>query len=256
MRLADTSALFESLNSRYRFSAMTLFRKPSSPVPATPAAAAPLGTGEVSTRGGCAPRCAPTVVDDPIVVAPPDGEETTPSETRVHLRARTVSRTTDASLRVVTDEGDVVTLTMHEEKQVTYGRLAVRSSGPDGETSAKLRFREFSLARDVSVSVEGDLSEQELADLDALMKQLRPVMSGRPDAEAAEQASHLLERGGFESLERFDLTVQRRREVFNVDLRARVRGAWEMAFGPSRGVSAAGHELDGAPQSLPVTATA
>lgn len=116
------------------------------------------------------------------------------------LRQRSVTATqqTTIDLTVITDEGDKVVLSARsstETSQLDYRFLARRSS------------------QEVKVTVEGDLNERELADIQKLLKRLthaaRQVARGR-----LEKAVHAAQRiRNLGSLESFGFNFERAEQV-------------------------------------------
>lgn len=97
----------------------------------------------------------------------------------VSLSALAAQSHLGTELRVVTREGDVVTLDWSRDTQVTYarGRVAVDRDG-DGSPDAVVRggVIERSVQSTLSFEVEGDLNEQELADLRRVMHAVRHAL--------------------------------------------------------------------------------
>lgn len=172
----------------------------------------------------------------------------------IDLRASLVKATEDTSLTIKTAEGDTVTLTTHSQVEslkakLTYapgdspatGAVAMPGQDPDGggddkvggPTSAKLR--EIKLDQSVTLSVEGDLSEQELADIRKLVARLGDELhqlgfDGGHDGHDRENDHDGDDSGGNSSLQRidtqnlgslsrFDLHVERTLEVTKIHMR-------------------------------------
>ncbi len=95
------------------------------------------------------------------------------------LTAASVSESTSTDLKIVTQQGDVVTLHASLDTNATYASL--RSRGPNGKIDAKSL--SLSSQQSLSVSVQGDLNPQEQADIDQLVKRigsdLKSFLSGQ-----------------------------------------------------------------------------
>ena len=91
-------------------------------------------------------------------------------------------------ITLYTDEGDKVTLSYNQESSLTYANLKAMSYGFDyltadnqemvKETQARFEAEMFGFnaSRDFTLSVEGDLNEQELADIKAAMAGIDEIM--------------------------------------------------------------------------------
>ncbi len=140
----------------------------------------------------------------------------------IDLRASLVTRTEDSSLTIRTAEGDTVTLTSHSELQslkarLTYGpgdppagtATAANAAGEPAEKNGdasgvtKLKLREIQLDERVTLSVQGDLSEQELSDIKQLVNRLGGALHelGEHGADHDQDGD---EAGGNSSLARID----------------------------------------------------
>jgi hypothetical protein len=130
--------------------------------------------------------------------------------TSASLLQMSASTETTKSLTVTTDDGDKVTLTTHTAASLGYARYDYRGR-LDGE---RVRFSAEALnvtvSQDVSLSVEGDLSDQEKADIAKLVG----VLEGAVKKDAADDptgtlASALADNGDLGSLAGFEYTVTR-----------------------------------------------
>lgn len=110
------------------------------------------------------------------------------------LVAANAHREASGDLTIKTREGDTVTLSAHLETDATFA--AYRGRG------AQASYLSLQSSSGFSISVEGDLSEQELKDVEKLVKQfgqeLRQFFRGSDDASAADVG-----RGDFSSLAGF-----------------------------------------------------
>ncbi len=114
-------------------------------------------------------------------------------------------------LTVRTDEGDTVTLSFQRETESLALRYGAKSRGPEGREAASLSLRSASVSQEVSMQVEGSLSEAELADIERLASRITASLaSGRGAGAAAFAAGDASE---FESLAGFSLDVTRERSL-------------------------------------------
>jgi hypothetical protein len=101
--------------------------------------------------------------------------EQAPTGDTTSVAAASATRTVDASLSITTKEGDTVSITADFDMTATYASLR----GHGGRASAW----NASSTSQVSVQVQGDLSEQEMKDISRVVKtflhDLRAMLKGR-----------------------------------------------------------------------------
>jgi len=77
-----------------------------------------------------------------------------------------------AEIAITTDEGDKVMLSAHqhaEARLLTYEHLAYNHAGYGWE---EIELSDFTLDREIDLTIEGELNDQELADIQALLRDL------------------------------------------------------------------------------------
>ena len=128
-----------------------------------------------------------------------------------------VSNDFSGRLSVTTDEGDTITLTA--DLEADYRAVSYRSSAQaDGSAvDVKANYVEYSLKREFGVTVEGDLNEQELNDLEKLFRKVsnifRKFLQGEDD-EALAKTAKLADRfDRLSSLSSLDLSVDVERSI-------------------------------------------
>lgn len=173
----------------------------------------------------------------------------------IDLRASLVKATEDTSLTIKTAEGDTVTLTSHTEVEsmrakLTYGpndapadtatgtattTPKVEGHDHDGNEDDKqgvatAKLREIKLDQNITLSVQGDLSEQELEDIKKLVNRLGSELNQLgfgerghdgdhgDDAQAGNTSLQRLDTSNMGSLSSFDLHVERTLEVTKLHL--------------------------------------
>jgi hypothetical protein len=127
------------------------------------------------------------------------------------------TRSRDLSLSITTDQGDTVTLTMHAATDVLAASYRDRVRGHHGRGRGHgLDLASASTEQSMSLTVQGDLSPQELADIGRLMEQVGRAVKAfdRQDAGAASQA--LASFGDLGSLQSFTLGVSQRQQTSGV----------------------------------------
>lgn len=169
----------------------------------------------------------------------------------IDLRASLVTATEDTSLTIKTAEGDTVTLTSHTQVEslkakLTYapgdapaGAAPVKHDDGDGDddrkqvgnTTAKLR--EIKLEQNVTLSVQGELSEQELDDIKKLVSrlgsELKQLGFGQRGHDSEHDGDHgdaagngslqRIDTSNLGSLSSFDLHVERTLEITKIHIR-------------------------------------
>lgn len=125
----------------------------------------------------------------------------------------------DAGLVIETSDGDLVTLTAssyNELNAFSYDSGGVARS-ESGLALYGVNEREISLAsgQQFSFSVSGDLSEEELEDIDAILKGLDGVISEMKDGDMGGVLKKALDLDDFDTISSFsaDITYQRSLEV-------------------------------------------
>jgi hypothetical protein len=126
----------------------------------------------------------------------------------VALRAGTEA---DARLAITTDEGDTVTISLHSEADtgaVFYDRKGARNAA--GVTAGSVT---TSVTRDLAVSIQGDLNDQELADVRRLLSRIERVVRSFLDGDLAAAARLAPDGGGLESLSGYSLSLESTRSL-------------------------------------------
>lgn len=145
----------------------------------------------------------------------------------VDLRATQRTTVDDTSLTVHTAEGDTITLTAHRETSSLKARLtyapgdAPDANDPQGPGRAmQLGLREFTLDERVTVSVQGDLSETELADLRKLVGRLGESLHEAGDDEHdGPRPLPSVDMRGLDSIADFSLQVEHTETVTRLHVR-------------------------------------
>lgn len=162
----------------------------------------------------------------------------------VDLRATLVKATEDTSLTIKTAEGDTVTLTAHSETESLKARMiyapgsspqAAPANGSHDEKGERVegdgdgddhgmnvaKLREFQLDEKVTLSVQGELSDAELADIKKLVDGLGDALHdlGHGEDNAGNASLAKLDTTGFGSLAGFELHAERSVEVTKIHVR-------------------------------------
>lgn len=132
-------------------------------------------------------------------------------------RGVTVSDDFSGRLSVRTAEGDRITLAANLEADFLAGRYHAHGGSRQAEISIGAEYARYALQRDFSITVEGDLNEQELSDLHKLVQNISGIFRGfveGQDERALAQTATLVERfRGLGTLSSLDLSVEVVRSV-------------------------------------------
>jgi hypothetical protein len=128
-----------------------------------------------------------------------------------------ISNDLEGRLSVTTSEGDKVTLTADLEYDFRAVKYASKVQTDDATVDVTAKHVEASLKREFGVTVEGDLNEQELKDLQKLFRKVssifRKFFTGQ-DEEALAKTARLVERfDNLSSLSSLNLSVDVERSV-------------------------------------------
>jgi hypothetical protein len=124
------------------------------------------------------------------------------------LLMATASRETDAVLRIVTDDGDVVSISAHQEASATYVDWGRRARTDAGTSVGRLRIVDLRSQRSFTIEVQGELDAEEREDLLQLIGRvagsLQQFVRGNMTAAAAR-----LQGGDLGSLDSFEAHFER-----------------------------------------------
>lgn len=138
---------------------------------------------------------------------------------RLDTKVSAISASTDLTgqLSVTTAEGDRITLTADFEARYRAVNYQAKAETEQGTAEVKATSIEASLKKQYGVTVEGDLNEQELHDLEKLFRKVsnifRKYFRGQDDEALAKTAKLADKFGGLSSLSSLDLSVNVERSV-------------------------------------------
>ena len=138
---------------------------------------------------------------------------------RLDTKVSAISASTDLTgqLSVTTAEGDRITLTADFEARYRAVNYQAKAETEQGSVEVKATSIEASLKKQYGVTVEGDLNEQELHDLEKLFRKVsnifRKYFRGQDDEALAKTAKLADKFGGLSSLSSLDLSVNVERSV-------------------------------------------
>jgi len=99
---------------------------------------------------------------------------------RLETGVSAVALTTDFSgrLSVTTAEGDTIRLAADLESDFRAGRYYVHGGSGEAAVSLGAESAQYTLQRDFGITVDGDLNEQELSDLEQLLQKISNIFHG------------------------------------------------------------------------------
>jgi len=138
---------------------------------------------------------------------------------RLDTKVSGVSVSNDFSgrLSVTTAEGDPITLSADLESDFRAVNYTSRTEGDGQAVDVRAKYAEYSRKQEFGVTVEGDLNEQEVKDLEKLFRKVANIFKQYvrgQDEEALAKTAKLAERfGHLSSLSSLDLSVDVERSV-------------------------------------------
>ncbi len=186
------------------------------------------------------------------------------SSQRLDTKVSAVSAAADLSgrLSVTTAEGDKITLTADVEARYRAVNYQAKAETDQGTVEVAATSVEASLKKQYGVTVEGDLNEQELHDLEKLFRKVdnifRQYFRGQDDDALARTAKLADKFGGLSSLSSLDLSVNVERSVTVVAAQVAAQVAGQPAASTDRpaSVSSTQSATTGTPGVAPSTAAA
>ncbi|NOS76859.1 MAG: hypothetical protein HOP35_02830 [Nitrospira sp.] len=149
---------------------------------------------------------------------------------RLDTKVSAVSAAADLSgrLSVTTADGDKITLTADFEARYRAVSYQAQAQTENGTAQVSATSIEASLKKQYGVTVEGDLNEQELHDLEKLFRKVsnifRKYFRGQDDEALAKTARLADKFGGLSSLSSLDLNVERSVTVVAAQVASAVTG--------------------------------
>jgi hypothetical protein len=138
---------------------------------------------------------------------PPPAPAAETRRTAATLSTFQASTDTQSRLTILTEDGDRVTLSSHATTEIGYADYRYLGYQAGSQTDVHGQALTVSATRELSISVEGDLSRDELHDIRKLVhdldKVVRDALRGRDD-KAADRAARI---GDLGSLAGFELVV-------------------------------------------------
>jgi hypothetical protein len=137
----------------------------------------------------------------------------------VNAQVAAIQASTDFSgtFSVVTAEGDKVTLSVDSEEDFRYMNYGYKAWSDDQRLEVKGESAEYSLSQTLGLTVDGDLNEQEVADLTKLFRKVKHIISnffqGRDEQAILRTAKLADQFGNFSTLAGLDLSMDVTRSV-------------------------------------------
>ena len=122
-----------------------------------------------------------------------------------------VSNDSSGHLSVTTAEGDTITLSANLESDFRAVNYKFPGEGDGKTVDVQAKYAEYSLRQEFGVTVDGDLNEQEVKDLEKLFRKVTNIfkqyVSGQDDVALAKTAKLAERFGNLSSLSGLDLSV-------------------------------------------------
>jgi hypothetical protein len=131
------------------------------------------------------------------------GGQSQTNQTTLHA-----SSSTTANLTVLTAEGDKITISRRTDAQVAYSNYNALGQTDGQAVSYREQSLEFDRQGEFQLSVEGDLSQQERADLNKLVKKIDRVIRDFLKGDTKGAISKTLQINKLGSLSSVDLSVE------------------------------------------------
>ncbi|MEP6959987.1 MAG: hypothetical protein ABI980_14755 [Nitrospirota bacterium] len=128
-----------------------------------------------------------------------------------------ISNDFSGRLSVTMAEGDTITLSADLESDFRAVNYKSHAEGDVNAVDVQAKYAEYSLKQEFGVTVEGDLNEQEVKDLENLFRKVANIfkqyVSGQDDVALAKTAKLAEQFGSLSSLSGLDLSVDLERSV-------------------------------------------
>ena len=142
---------------------------------------------------------------------------TAPQRLDTKVSGVAISNDFSGRLSVTTADGDKITLSANLESDFRAVNYKSQVEGGGTTTNVEAKYAEYSLKQEFGVTVEGDLSEQEVKDLTKLFRKVANIfekyLNGQDEAALAKTAKLVERFGRLSSLSGLDLNVDVERSV-------------------------------------------
>jgi hypothetical protein len=147
----------------------------------------------------------------------PSANGTAPQRLDTKVSGVAVSNDFSGRLSVTTADGDKITLSADIESDFLAASYKSHVEGGGTTTNVEAKYAAYSLKQEFGVTVEGDLSEQEVKDLTKLFRKVANIfekyLNGQDEAALAKTAKLVERFGRLSSLSDLDLNVDVERSV-------------------------------------------
>ena len=147
----------------------------------------------------------------------PSANGTAPQRLDTKVSGVAISNDFSGRLSVTTADGDKITLSANLESDFRAVNYKSQVEGGGTTTNVEAKYAEYSLKQEFGVTVEGDLSEQEVKDLTKLFRKVANIfekyLNGQDEAALAKTAKLVERFGRLSSLSGLDLNVDVERSV-------------------------------------------
>ena len=149
---------------------------------------------------------APAISDNNITSLIPDTYEKNSSISKSESLTVDYQKSKDISIR--TSEGDVVTISSSEKLHTGYYSYQDVTSGNGNLSYQEGKQIEFSAEKEFSLSVEGDLSKQEIKDIKKSLKLINKILKGYQSGDIEKVLKNVSKIGKLDSIASLEAAIQ------------------------------------------------
>jgi hypothetical protein len=149
---------------------------------------------------------APAISDNNITSLIPDTYEKNSSVSK--SESLTVDFQKSKNISILTSEGDVVTISSHEEFHTGYYSYQEATSGNGNLSYQEGRQIELSAEKAFSLSVEGDLSKQEIKDIKKSLKLINKILNGYQSGDIEKVLKNVSKIGKLDTIAGLEASIQ------------------------------------------------
>ncbi|MHC4267402.1 MAG: hypothetical protein ACYSTS_02950 [Planctomycetota bacterium] len=120
----------------------------------------------------------------------------------------TVDYQKSKNISILTSEGDVVTISSHEELHTGYYSYQDITSGNSNLSYQEGEQIELSVEKEFSLSVEGDLSKQEIKDIKKSLKLINRILNGYQSGDIEKVLKNVSKIGKLDSISNLEAAIQ------------------------------------------------
>ncbi len=148
----------------------------------------------------------PAVSDNNSISLAPDTYEKNSSISK--SESLTVDYQKSKNISILTSEGDVVTISSHEELHTGYYSYQEATSGSGSLSYQEGKQFELSASKEFSLSVEGDLSKQEIKDIKKSLRLINKILKGYQSGDIEKVLKNVSKIGKLDNIASLEAAIQ------------------------------------------------